>query len=158
MIVTARASDGERHESARHHVDAVIDDVILAIEKTAAQREIAHRSERALVLAEVKAISGELFEDETIEGKVFVEGAHHIIAVRIRIRIKPIHAHAHIALVVRITRHIKPMPRPTLTVAWRGKQLINELGPSFGGIIRYKFLHFLKRRSQTGEIKIGAPN
>ena len=158
MIVTTRTRDGERHESARHNVDSIINDVILTVEKTTAQSEISHCRQRKFVFAKLKAIGGDLLDDETVVRKVLIKGAHHIIAISVGIRIQPIHPHSHVSLVVSITRHIQPMTRPTLTVMRRGQKTVDELCPCAGGIIRDKSLHLHKSRRQADEIKISSPN
>ena len=52
MIVTAGAGDRQAHEPARDHVDAIVDDVLLIVEEAPAERQEAHRRQRALVVAE----------------------------------------------------------------------------------------------------------
>ena len=64
-------------------------------------------------------IGGELVFDESVEAQILIEGANHIIAIRIGKRADPVVAeHQHAVLGVGISRDVEPVSSPAFTVLW----------------------------------------
>ena len=151
VVVTARAGDGQAHQAAGDDVDAVVDDVVLVVEKTPAEGEEPERGERRLVLAQWQTVGGELLDDETVVGQVGVERADHVIAVRVRESVAALLVAGEVALRVGVARHIEPEASPALAVSGRGQQSIDGplIGRTVTRVIAHKILGLLGRRRQA---------
>ena len=145
VVVTARARNGQPHQPARRHVDAVIENVVDVPRKPRAEREKAEGRQRRFIFAEVELVGGELLDDELVERLVVIQRTDNVVAIRPRPR-ESFFLKKNIALVVRVTRDIEPMARPMLAVAGGFQQPIN-----FGfKIFKFKFL--LRRQTSKGEM------
>ena len=127
MFVAAGAGNGEPHQAACGHVDAVIKDVMDVAGKPRAQREEAQGRERGLVILQIQLIGGELLDDEPVKWLILVERANDVIAIGPGPR-KRFLLEKNIALVVRIAGDIQPVTRPVLAVLRRVKELIDQFG------------------------------
>ncbi len=116
-VVTAGAGDGQAHEAATDHVDAVVDDVVNVVEEAAAQGEITHGRQRTLVRfpLSMQTVRRQLLHDELIVRQVFVEGADHIIPVGVGIGVTAFLGE-QVALGIGIAGDIEPVPAPALAV------------------------------------------
>ena len=131
MIVTTGARDGQSQQSARDHVDAVVNDVRLIVQKTAAKGQKAHGGERPFVGSQIELVGRKLLEDEPVEREVFVERTNDIVAIRVGVGVATLLLE-HVALGVGVTGHIEPVTTPPLAVTRRAKQTIHDSGISFG--------------------------
>ena len=132
VIVTARAPDREPKHAARDHVDAVVDDLVFHPEEAASDREKAHRRLVPRPFS-LELVGGKLEHQKTVVGEVFVQRRDDPVAINPGMRPVLFLAGIDIALRVRITRHVEPMPRPVFSVLRRRERLINDRGPFVGG-------------------------
>ena len=126
VFMAAGTADSQPHEATGHHVDAVINDVVRIVQKTAAQREKPHRSQRPFVGAQLEFVGGDLLNDEPVERQIGIERVDHIIAVGVGVGEKPRLIPGKVALGVGITRHVEPVPPPALAKARRGQQPLHN--------------------------------
>ena len=132
VIVAAGAGDGEAEEAAGDDVDAVVDDVVLLAEKTAAEGVEAHRGEGGLIVAERELVGGELFDDEAVEGEIGVEGADDVVAVGVREGEAAFGVADEIALRVGVAGDVEPEAAPAFAVAGGGEEAVD--GAGVGGV------------------------
>ena len=79
MVMAARARDRQTQRSARHYINPVVNDVVLIVQEAAAQREKAHRRERAFVFAHRQTVSGDLLDQERkLKKSGLADYFHHI--------------------------------------------------------------------------------
>ncbi len=159
MVVAARAGRGEPHEPARNDVDAVIDDVLLVVEKTAADGQKTHGGQRrriGLRLAQHELIGGELLDDELVVRQVGVQRLDDPIAIGVRVRELALLAGDEIAARVGVARDIEPMPAPALAVAGRGEEPVDHLREGIGRLVLLEGLDLRGGRRQADEIERGA--
>ena len=122
VVVAARASRGQAHQTATHHVDTVVDHVIVIAEEAPADGEKTHRRERTIVIrVHAQLIRRELLDDELVERQILVEGAHHPVAKGVGERIARFLVAADVAFGVRVARHVEPVAAPAFAVVWRGE-------------------------------------
>ncbi len=152
MVVATGARDRQAHETLRHHIDAVIDHVLLVAHEAFAHRKEAHRRHVALVVTLHHAVCGDLFQDELVEWLVLVEGLDDIVAIRPGKRIVRRATVQAVTGVIRITRHVQPVTAPALTVTWRGQITVHHLRKGVRGLVLDEIFHFLRRRRQTDEV------
>ena len=155
VIVAARTSHGERHAAARHHVDAVIDDVVRHPDESPAAGDESHRRQVRRIRRH-QLIRGHLQEQKAIVRQVFIEGANNPVAIRGRMNEAPFLAPVNVALRVRVTRDIQPMPAPAFAIARGGQEPFDEFGDRSVTIPARglgESLHLLQAGWKPGEIE-----
>ena len=157
VIVTTRTTDGERHGATGHDIDAVVNDVALHPEKAAAQREETHRSFVAR-LAVLDLVGGQLQQQETIVGHVFVQRLHHPVAIGPGMGPEAFLPAVDITLGVRIARDVQPMPAPMLAVMRRIQKSIDATFVGLRIAVVCKCFDLVKARRQPGERVMQTPN
>ena len=151
VVVAAGALDGEPHEAAGGHVDPVIDDVRLIVEKPATQGQKPHGGQGLAIRLGGHLVSGQLLDNEPVVRQIAVEGVHHPVSVGVAVGVATLLL-KDVALAVGITGHIEPMPSPALTVGVRGEQSIHHPRVSLLGAVFQEGFHFFRRRRQAGQI------
>ncbi len=85
VIVAAGAGHGHAHQPARHHVDAVVDDLVGASAENAVPRSDSRAPPASGSSSfEPHLVGRKLLANELIVGLVGIEGPHHVIAIRPR--------------------------------------------------------------------------
>ena len=77
--------------------------------------------------------------------------ADHVVAILVGVG--PRSVVVAVAVGIRITGNIEPVPRPTFAVVWRIEQSVDHPLVSLGGGVREKAIDLLARRWQPGEIE-----
>ena len=121
VVVAAGAGDGEAHQAARDDVDAVVDDILLNVEKSAAKREEASGRCAGFV---VDLVGRDLGDDEFVERPIGVEAGDDPIAVGIGLLVVAVFLE-DVALRIGIAGDIEPMPSPAFAEARRCEQAID---------------------------------
>ena len=132
VVVAPRTTDGQPHHAAGHHVDAVVDNVVRIVQKTATQREESHRRQRPFVFAQLKPVGRQLLDQKTVNRQVVVEGVDDVIPVGVRVGEQPRLIAGEVALGVSVAGHVQPVPRPAFAKTRRGKQPIDQLAVGIG--------------------------
>ena len=159
VVVATGARDCQAEKGLRGHVNAVVDDLVGIPVEVVAYREKAQRRQGALVAAAVQLVGSELFQDEPVVGLVVVERFDDVIPVGPRIRVNGTLAAAiKLALRVRVSRHVEPMPTPALAVMRGGQQFVHELFKRVRRIVREKILHLFGCWRQSDQIIVNAAN
>ena len=163
VIVAARAGDRQAHEGLGGCVDLLVDDVIdglhsiLLRQRPGAQGEESGGDNSALVdparLVRRQQIAGNLFDEKSIEGRVFVKRLHDVIAIAPGIRKNVVFVHAGR---VGVARDIEPVAAPILAILRRGEQPVDDLGESILGVVRQKILDLLQG-GQARQIECRTP-
>ena len=157
MVVAARAGDGQAVERLRHHVNAVVDNVVAVAIEVVAHRDETQRGQRGAVLVVRQAVGGELFADELVVRLVVVERLHHVVTVSPREGIgRRLLFLRRVADGVRVTRDIQPVPAPTLAVVRRGEEFVHELRVGGGGFVSDERFDFCGRGRQADEVEVEA--
>ena len=151
VVVAAGALNGEPHESAGGHVDPVVDDVRLIIEKPTPQGQEPHGGQGLAIGLGGHLVSSQLLDNEPVIGQIAVEGVDHPVAVGVAVGVATLLLE-DVALAVGITGYIQPMPSPALTVGLRGEQSIHHPRVSLLGAVLEEGFHFFRRRRQAGQI------
>ena len=123
MIVAAGATHRQGEHAARHHVDAVVDDVRRDPQKSPAKGEKPHRREIARIAR--RLVRRDLQDEEPVVRQVLVEGPHHVIAVGVRPGEIAV-LEQHVAFGVGVSSHVKPVTAPALAVVRRSQQPIDQ--------------------------------
>ena len=150
--MAAGAADRHGLEAAHRHVDAVVDDVRRVVEEAAAERQIAERRQRPLVVAERQPVGSQLLHDELVVGQVLVERPDHIIAVGVGIRISALFRE-DVTLGVGIAGDVEPVTAPAFAVARRGQQTVHQLLVGVGVEVADERLDFFRRRRQADQVE-----
>ena len=158
VIVAPRAADGERHRAAQDDIEAVVNDVILVVEKTAAQREEAERGDVPRFSAGAGHVAGDLAREELIVRHVLIQRTDDPVAIRPRKRILAALAAREVAAVVGIARHVEPVASPALAVTRRSEQAIDHFRKGIAGRrgIFFKDGNLFARGRQAREIECRA--
>jgi hypothetical protein len=157
VIVAPRAREGEVHDPAADGVDAVVDDQLGRLEvtlETAADGEEAQRAQVGFI-GRRQAVGGDLFEHETVERTVGVEGLDDVVPVGVR------EGNAALAVGgffrrIGVPGDIEPVATPTLTVLGARQQLVDERREGGRTGIGGELLHALVRRRQAEQREVGA--
>ena len=88
-------------------------------------------------------VAGELFHNETVVGKVVVEGLNDVVAIAPGVRIKVIFVHAG---GVGVAGDVEPMTSPAFAIVRRGKQAVDDLGVGVWGMVGQEGADLLRRR------------
>ena len=160
VVVAPRASDGEAQETARRHVDLVIDDVVDVVVVHSPQRQQPHGRQPPRFDRRLDEIGRQLVLDKAIVRQILVEGADHVIAVGVRVRTNPIIAvHQHAVLRVGEPGDIEPMSGPPFAMAGRSEQSVDD--PCQGRVGRprscFELLDFLPSRWQADQVVVDSP-
>src|SRR6266850_2485725 len=83
VIVASSAGNGQTERSASDHVDAIIDNVVLVIEKTPPQRQETQCGKRMPVFSCTHLVGRNLLDQKLIVRFVVVESPHYIVAIRV---------------------------------------------------------------------------
>ena len=113
------------------------------------EREKTQRGQRRFILTEIELVGGELLNNELGKRLVLIQRADNVVAIRPRPR-EFLFLKKNVALVVRVTRDIEPMPRPMLAIARRFQQPVHPFGMR-NAKFRIRFWW------QPGEREMGAP-
>ena len=171
VFVALRALHGDARKGAdgvAHHVvavevarelsvDLLLADFLVPDEVPWSSRDEAKRFD-AIARARKQRVACDLLLDEPRVRLVLVERADHIVAVRPRVLARLVFV---VAVGVGVVDNIEPVARPSLTVARRREQSIDEalvlvaggVGCGVGGVR----VNLLRRRRQTDEVEIHAP-
>ena len=108
------------------------------------------------IASERQLVSRQLLDDEPIVRQILVQRSDHVIAVGIRPRKVGV-LKQRVAFRVGITGHVEPMPPPTLAIAGRSEQPIDD---PLEGIVRrigQKLRHLRRGRWQADQIELHTP-
>ena len=105
MVVASRTTDRQPEQPARDHINAIIHLVMHVAHEVTAERQKSHCRQRAFVITQRQLIGSQLLHDEPIERQVFIEGADHVVAIRVAPRIVLV-LEEDVALRVRIPRDV----------------------------------------------------
>ncbi len=148
MIVTACAGNRQSHQPSPDQIDAVVNNVRLAIQKPPAQRKETECGERAFILAQSQLIRRDLLDYKLIKRKIFIQRANNVIAICVRIGIPPFLL-KDITLCIRIPSHVQPVSSPTLAISRRSEQMIYQIGKCIRRFIIHKCGDLSHRRRQS---------
>ena len=125
VIMASRTSQRESEHRLRHRVDLLIDEIHRKLPLVALIVPLRSDGQKAggddllglITLAlKLHQITRDLLLEEEVIRLVLLERFDHIIAVTPRMRIEHVH---FLAAALRVARHIQPVPRPALAVAFR---------------------------------------
>ena len=98
-------------------------------------------------------IAGELLDDELVVRQVAIEGVDDVIAIRPDLaRLVLL-----VAVGVRVTRRVQPVPPPAFAVMRRGEQPLDDFVVSIFGFVGEKCIHVFRRGRQAREIEVQPP-
>ena len=155
VIVTARAGDGQAEKAFRHHVNPVVDHVLLHSHEAFTHGEKAKCGEiRGIGFRGGQFIRRELFDDEDVVRLIVVEAPDDVIAIRPRIRTARVFAlAAYHAFRVAVTRHVEPVAAPAFAVVRRCEQTIHHFGERVRRLVFDERLDFLRRGRKPNQVK-----
>ena len=124
VIVAAGTATVSPIRPRDHHIDAIVDDVVRVVHEVAAD---VRNPSAASVLGSSSGnlIGGQLFQHEAVVGQIAIEGIDHVIAVGERPRVALVFEE-DVALVVRVTGDVEPVPGPALAVTRRSEQAVDQ--------------------------------
>ena len=155
VIMAARAIHGQAHGAAGDHVDAVIDN-FLSTGHARAEGEEAQRCEVRIRIALLNLVRGDLVNQKLVVGHIVIECLDYPVAVGVRINVTAQAAAAVVAAGgIRIAGHVQPVAAPAFAVLGHVQQPVNHLLVGFLAV--NESLHVIKRRRNTNEVKINAP-
>ena len=141
VIVTASATNRQRHRAACDDIDPVVDRVVHVLELPAQGQE-PKPGQRSFVPAKVQLIRSHLLEQELIVGQVVVERADHVIPISEGIG----------TVGAGIAGHIQPVTAPTFAIVLRVEQAIHDCCEGVRGLVRHEGGYFLRCRRQADQI------
>ena len=133
VVVAARAGEGEAEHAASDGVDAVVEDELRCLEvalETAADGQESERAQIGFLLGG-QTVGGDLFEDETVERAVAVEGLDDVVAVGVGERNAAL-AVGGFFRGVGVARDVEPVAAPALAVFGASEELVDECGERGG--------------------------
>ncbi len=160
--MAARAGDRQAQVATRYRIDPLIAFIRATLHRFRLipdPRGFAEEgSRRKLVMRRVllHQVAGQLHLDERVVRQVLVEGLHHPVAVDVRAIERHVPTPARIEpadIVIRIPRHIEPMPAPALAIPRRGQQAVNLLLVRVRALVRLKRLDLFFCGRQTRQIE-----
>ena len=167
MVVTARASDRQAQNSAAEGVDSIVpvvgeqhsDDFRRQLLILVVDRGGSKISQRPQILAfQVwQFVRSELKRDKSVVRNIGIERFNDPVSVAPSVRVWRIRG-LRGWIVLAITDDIHPVPRPTLSIMWRGKQPLNEIFIGCTRRIVFERLYFFIRRFVAEKIDVGALN
>ena len=95
-------------------------------------------------------VARKLFQHEAVVRLVVIQGGNHVIAIAPRFGLFRV---ALIAVGLRISRDVEPMPPPPFAVLLAGKQLVDKPLIRLRRVIGYEAVNFLGRGGQSNEIE-----
>ena len=101
-------------------------------------------------------IAGQLFLDETIKRHVIIEGLDHVVAVLVGIGANPVVV--GVALRVRVTGHVQPVPPPPLAVVRRFQATVDQPFVGIVPLVIDESLGLLERRRQPQQVQVDTPD
>ena len=181
VVVAAGALDGQAHRAARHHVNAVVNNLVREADEAAADGEETQRRQvgafwvlsfgfwvdgvrsdfanpelRTRNPEPNKLVAGYLKLEEAVVGQVGVERVDDPVAVGVGVRVEALLAGVDVALGVRVARDVEPVTRPALAVVRGGEELVGEIAdcrlPIADCARLRERLDFLRRRREAGEV------
>ena len=155
VIVAARARAGEAHQPFRHDINAVVEDVVEVPHETLADGEETERGELGYFRLRLgETVGGDLFDDELVVRQILVEGVNDVVAISPRVRVERLALAAALAVAGRVgvARDVEPVPRPTLAVARRCEEAIDELFKSVRRFVGDERIHFRGSRREADQI------
>ena len=156
--MAAHTTQRHAEEGLADGVDLLVDNVHFQLphvglgQHAGAQSKKARRGEG--ILASGQQIPRDLLDEKLIEGLVFVEGAHHIVAVTPGMTKRHVFVHP---VGICIPGEIQPVTAPTFAVMGRNQKRFYDPRKRLRRSVGDENLHFLRSRRQAGKIKRGAP-
>ena len=157
VVVAARAGEREAEHAAAEGVNAVVEDELRCLEvalETAADGQESERAQIGFLLGG-QTVGGDLFEDETVERAVAVEGLDDVVAVGVGERNAAL-AVGGFFRGVGIARDVEPVAAPALAVFGAGEELVDEGGEGGGGRGGGEGLDAIVGRREAEERDVGA--
>ena len=164
VIMATGAADGHAEEGAAHRVHLFVDDVaahfvgVVAGEHLGSDGKETETDGLGAFLGEVfggEKIAGELFDDEFVEGFVFVEGSDDVIAVAPGGRMGDVFVHA---VGVGVAGDVEPVASPAFAVAGGFEEFVDEARPGFIPGVGEEGVDLLGGGREAVEIEVGAPD
>src|SRR5215467_13826935 len=88
-------------------------------------------------------IRRELIEHKPVVGQIFIKGLDYPVAISVRPR-EPLPGVHGIVHRIGVARHIQPMPPPSLAIAWRSEQPVDQLFVSIRRGIAHKAVDIIE--------------
>ena len=159
VVVAAGAGNGQAEKGLRGDINPVVDDVVGVPVEMVADGQKPERGQGAPVAPKVHFVRSELFEDKPVVRLVVVERLDDVIAKSPRIRINgTFAAPIELALRVRVTGHVEPVPPPAFAVVGRGQQAVHDLFKREWRVVIEKLDRLLGSWRQADQIVVGAAN
>ena len=166
MIVTAGAGQRQAQQSSTDGVHAVFPLIgvsVLQNEFRQCHFLVIRRGEPLKAECRVifrtglfKEIRRELPHDEFVIRNVVVQRLNDPVSIPPGMRIRPV-VRSHVRVVFRVAGDVEPVPRPSLAIARRIQQPINQFRERVRRSIAQKLVTLLDRRRQSGQIETRSP-
>ena len=164
--VTAGAVDGQSEEGLPHDADQVLH---LLFTRDGLLRDVGLRvpsfiprtaheqagTDDAVARHRFQHIAGDLLLHEPVVGLVVVEALDDVVAIVPRVVAQPVVLEA---LALGISRHIQPMPPPSLPVARRRQQPFHQPLVRARRLVRHERIDLRRRRRQTDQVEAQSPD
>ena len=154
MVVASSATERHAHESLPDRIDLLVDRVHhqfvpIGFGQDFGPQDQVARCDPALKTRIGQQVSGDLLLDESIEWLVLVEGLNHVITVSPSVPVGDVFIQS---VRVRVTRHIKPMPRVSNPILRRTEQAIDLTVDRLGCSVLFKSPILVRFRWQPDQI------
>ena len=97
-----------------------------------------------------KQVPGKLFDDEPVEWQIAVERPNDPVTIHPNVA----RSVSVVAVGIRVARKVQPVPAPTLAVARRGKQALDQPLVSIRAPVVDELANLLGRREQARKIEL----
>jgi len=160
VVVAARAGDRLAEEGLAEHVDLVVDEPDLLLERLGRQvavedEAVVRGADHGLVDAarcvdarRLQQVARDVLADQLVVGHVLVERADQVVAILIRVGDRRV---AFGAVGVRVAHDVHPVPRPALAVGGRSEQPVDLALERVGTRVLLERRQLRARRRQTGQ-------
>ena len=109
-----------------------------------------------LPLLGVESVGRDLLDHESVVGQIMIEGADDIIAVGVGPVVVGV-LKQNVPLGIGVAGDVEPVSPPSLAIAWRGQQAIDQAIERIRRGVGLEFVDFFRRWRQTQEVKGGPP-
>ena len=156
VVVASCTGDGQAHQAATDHIDAIVQNVVRIVHETRADGQESHGSKRPAIITQRQVIGSQLFHQKAVVRQIFVERADDVVAIRPGPGVAFLFEE-HVSLVVGVAGHIQPITAPSFSVVWVFQQAVHQTRKRIKRPVGHECRDVLGSRRQTQQVEVGPP-